>query len=350
MRRESPARILAVDDEPQMAEVIKQWLVRSGYECQTATSAQEALKLLEREPCELVISDIRMPGTGGIELLEYVKEQFPDIAVIMATAVDKRETAIQTLKLGAYGYVIKPFDSNELLINVANALERRRLFIESRDYENRLENEVLERTADIRRREEEIAIRLVSAADFRDEETGAHVRRLGLYSMALAREIGWSSEHADSLRVAAPMHDVGKIGIPDEVLRKPGKLTPEEFEIIKTHTEIGAKILGGSDIPLLQMATDIALYHHEKVDGSGYPKGIEGGDIPEAARIVALVDVYDALVNDRVYRAAMPEEKALAIMTEGRASHFDAEIFDCFLQLLPEFRNILARHSDENEN
>ncbi|MDA8165846.1 MAG: response regulator [Desulfobacteraceae bacterium] len=335
------ARILIVDDEDYIRNILSRWLGSEGYQCTPARDAEEALAILgEDDGYQLLISDIMMPGKSGINLLEEVRERFAGLAVIMATGLDKRDVAIRTLQLGAYGYVIKPFDKNELIISVAGALERRRLTVESRAYQERLRQEVRDRTADIRGREEEIALRLVSASEYRDEETGSHIRRMGAYSAALASALGWDSQTVDMIRVAAPMHDVGKIGVSDNLLLKPGRLTPEEFEKIKEHAVIGAKILGGSDIPLLQMATDIALYHHEKWDGSGYVHGLAGEEIPAAARIVAVADVYDALSNDRVYRKALPEEKVLAIMSQGRGSHFDPAVFDCFLELVPAFRDI----------
>jgi putative two-component system response regulator len=340
-------KILAVDDTQSIGTMISRWLASEGFGCDTATNVDDALDLLQQQQYELIISDIMMPGRTGIELLEIVKEAYPDTAVIMATAVDDRKTAVNTLQLGAFGYVIKPFDRNEFIINVVNALERRRLTIASKEYEHRLEQEVRDRTKDIRRREEEIALRLISASGYRDEETGEHIKRLGQYSAAMAEAMGWEQEIIDYLRIAAPMHDVGKIGIPDEVLRKPGKLSADEFQIIKGHCEIGERILGGSSIPLLQLAASIALSHHEKWDGSGYPQGLRGEAIPAAARIVAVADVYDALSNDRVYRAAMPEEKVLQIMNEGKGSHFDPEIYDCFYGNLPLFRKILAECRDQ---
>ena len=210
----------------------------------------------------------------------------------------------------------------------------------SQQYEHRLEEEVRERTADVRRREEEIALRLVSASEYRDEETGAHVRRIGLYASVLAEALGWDTQTADDIRVAGPMHDIGKIGVSDSILLKPGKLTDAEFEDVKKHSEIGAGILDGSDVPLLRMAKDIALSHHEKWDASGYPQGLAGESIPGCARLVAIADVYDALVHNRVYRPAMPEEEAIDIMTKDRDTHFDSEMFDCFLDMLPQFRRI----------
>ena len=281
-----------------------------------------------------------MPGRTGMDLLASVRLQHPDTAVIMVTAVDDRKTAIQALKLGAYGYIIKPFDVNELAINVASALERRRLTLLSQAHQEHLENEVRRRTAEIRNREEEIALRLVAAAEHRDTDTGAHVRRIGRYSARLARALGWSPLAVDDLGVAAMMHDIGKIGVPDSILLKPGPLTPEEFTIIKQHTTIGARILQESRIPLLEMAHEIALSHHEWWNGNGYPERRAAEAIPDSARIVSVVDVYDALVHDRIYRPAMPEPEVLQLMRADRGAHFDPVIFDAFLDLLPEFRRI----------
>jgi putative two-component system response regulator len=333
-------KILIVDDESFICTMISRWLEPEGYVCAVASDVKEALEILSRETFDLLISDINMPGRTGLDLLATATEQYPDMAVLMATAVGQRETAIRALEAGAYGYMIKPFDKNEFLINVVNALERRRLTMESRAYEQRLEEEVRERTADIRNREEEIATRLVWAAEYRDDETGMHIKRIGLLAAKLAETLGWSLATVDDMRVAAPMHDIGKIGIPDHILQKPGKLTKEEFDIIKTHSEIGAGILGNSDIPLLQLARDIALSHHEKWDGSGYPQGLSGEAIPEAARIVALVDVYDALVNDRVYRPAFPDQEAIQIISMGAGQHFDPRVYEAFMRVLPDFKVI----------
>ncbi len=333
-------RILIVDDETYICRTISRWLEKEGYDCLIANSTDDALKVLGENKVALVISDINMPGRSGIELLRAIREGYPETSVLMATAVDNRDVAIRALELGAYGYMIKPFDRNEFVINVVNSLERRRLTLRSREYEKQLEREVLQRTAEIRNREEEIALHLVWASEYRDDDTGEHIRRIGMFSAELARSLNWNPEKVEHLRVAAPMHDVGKIGIPDQILLKPGKLTPEEFETIKKHTVIGANILGHSKIPLLKLAATIALSHHEKWNGSGYPQGLRGEDIPEAARIVAVADVYDALVYDRVYRPAFSEEKALAIMEEGRGSHFDPRIFDCFLKNLPKLQQI----------
>ncbi len=349
MIAEQTASILIVDDEPDIGRIISSWLTMAGYGCVTATTGERALELLQGQNFQLVVSDIMMPGMSGIDLLTFIKDLFPEVAVILVTAVDDRKTAIMTLELGAYGYVIKPFDRNEILINVANALERRRLTMLSREYEQSLENEVREKTREIREREEQIVLRLISASGFRDDETGVHIRRIGLYASVIAKDMGWNEESVTDIRLAGAMHDVGKIGISDSILLKPGKLTPEEFEVMKKHTTIGAQLLGGSNIPLLHMAKEIALSHHEKWDGSGYPNGLAAEAIPESGRIVALADVYDALVMDRVYRPAIPEPEALDMMTSNRGAHFDPKIFDRFMALLPEIRRIRQEVQDEDD-
>ncbi len=211
-----------------------------------------------------------------------------------------------------------------------------------------LEAEVARRTKSIRDREEEIALRLVVASDYRDEETGAHIRRIGLYAEQLSIALDWTLKKAYDLRIAASMHDVGKIGIPDAILLKPGKLNASEMAIMKSHTEIGARMLAGSDISLLRMARDIALHHHEHWDGHGYPDGLQGEDIPESARITTVCDVYDALIQDRAYRKALPEHEALSIMREERGKLFDPRIFDKFLELLPTFRRIRLANTEED--
>lgn len=338
--------ILVVDDDAAVAEVISRWLAIAGYQCKTAPDGQTALAMLAGEQYDLVVTDIMMPGMSGIDLLQTIKTVAPDVAVLMVTAVDDRDTAIRALQLGAYGYSVKPLDKNEILISVANALERRRVTLVMKQYEHVLEQKVIQGIAQIRRREEEIIFRLVSASAYRDEETGAHIRRIGLYSALMAESLGWSPGAVDDMRLAAPMHDVGKIGIPDTLLKKPGKLTDAEFEAMKKHTTIGAEILGASEVPMLQMASEIALCHHEQWDGSGYPRGLAGEGIPESGRIVAVVDVFDALVHHRVYRRAMGEERALEIMKEGRGRHFDPRMVDCFLSVFPRIIAICEEVSE----
>lgn len=341
------AHILIIDDEENIRTLVRRTLERQGYSCEEASDAAEAEYRLEmQQGFDLVITDILMPGISGVDFLTGVRSRHPNTAVIMLTGLDRTDLALQCLELGAYGYVVKPFTANELMINVANALRRRDLEKMRDDYAHRLEAEVQERTLEIRRTQEEITMRLLNACEYRDEETGAHIRRMGHYAAALAAACEWDPEHVELMRLAAPMHDVGKIGVPDAVLRKPGKLTEEEFAEIRKHPGIGASILGDSEIPLLKLAREIALSHHEKWDGTGYPQRLAGTNIPQSGRILALCDVYDALVNDRVYRPALPEDQALEIMRDGRGKHFDPACFDVFLDVLDEFRIIRREFQD----
>jgi len=272
----TPVRVLIVDDEPIILRVLGNWLSKEGYTCTVAQSGLEAMDRLRHGRYDLLISDITMPGMSGIELLEQAHTLDAEMAVIMVTGVDDRSTASTALAKGAYGYVIKPFAPNEVLIAATAALERRRLERDRREYEQLLEARVHERTRDIRYRDEEITIHLMAAAEYRDDETGAHIRRMGQYAAALARALGYTADDVDNLRLAAPMHDIGKIGVPDQILQKPGKLTDTEFTIMKTHTTIGAHILANSTVPLLCLARDIAIQHHERWDGTGYPTGLNG--------------------------------------------------------------------------
>ena len=340
------ASILIVDDELMVGEVISACLQADGYDCDYTAYGKEVFTLFKQKEYDLLISDIRMPEISGIELLGGVRELFPDLAVVMATAVDDRDIADRALELGADGYVIKPFNMNEFLINIANVLEKKRLVLESSRHKEILEETVRERTVEVREREEEIALRLITATGYRDGETGEHSKRIGLYCVEMAEALGWDRESIDNIKIGAPMHDVGKIGIPDEILRKPCRLSRAEFGVIMEHSRIGATILGGSKIPLLEMAADIALSHHERWDGTGYPLGLRGEDIPETARIVAIADVYDALCHDRVYRKSYSEVDAIALMNDRRGSYFDPLLYDCFLDLLPTIRRIRLDYKD----
>ncbi len=338
-----PPRILLVDDEIDICYTLSQHLKLEGFECALAGSASEALEKLDGERYHLMIADIRMPQISGLSLLEQVTEKHPHTAVVMMTGMNDRDTAVRALETGAYGYITKPFKNNELIINVVNALQRQRLEQLSRDYQDQLEQRISKQTEDIRLSHEEIALRLIEAQSVRHDETGAHVRRIGLYSEVMGRQLGMTEEAVHTLRLAAPMHDVGKIGISDTILLKPGGLTDSEYAIMKQHTIIGAKILSGSELPLLNTAHDIALAHHEHWNGHGYPRGLSGIDIPRSARIVAILDVYDALINERVYRKAMPEADTLALIAQGCGAQFDPEIYEAFLKVLPELRDIRNR-------
>ncbi len=339
-------RILIVDDELQIRRVIATIIEMEGYACELAEDAESALEILAIQKIDLLISDINMKAMSGVELLGVALRRFPDLAVIMVTGVDDRDIAIKTLHMGAYGYVTKPFQANELIINIANALRRRQLEIENRRHREELEILIEERTQELfNSREESIHI-LSKAAEFRDDETAKHTIRMGHYSEQLARLCGLQESFCQDIKNAAPLHDVGKIGITDAILLKPGKLTPEEFAIMKTHCEIGYRILSESTSDILSLGAEIALNHHEKYNGSGYPQGLSGESIPLTGRIGAICDVFDALTTERIYKKAVSAEQALAIMQEGRSSHFDSRIFDHFINNFKMFTDIRNRFAD----
>jgi putative two-component system response regulator len=340
-------QILVVDDEPSLRKIIARWLTEAGYACAEAAGAVAALDYLEGHPVGLVTLDLTMPVQSGMQLLPQIKQRWPETEVIILTAVQETATAIEALTLGAYGYLIKPLEAEDMVLQAKKALERRQLLLERQEYTRTLEAKVREQTIAIRRAHEETILRLVSASRYRDEETGAHVRRTGLYCELFAEVLGWPAQRVEEIRMAAPMHDLGKIGIPDAILLKPGRLSGEEFQVMKSHTLIGARMLDRSESAILQMAHKIALSHHEYWNGGGYPRGLSGMAIPEEARILSLVDVYDALTHRRVYREALPEAEALSLLEEGRGSQFDPFLLGIFLSLVPEMRRIAEDNPEE---
>lgn len=338
--------ILIVEDDAPTRCLIARWLRTAGFACDEASNAAEAMIYLQSHHVDLVTCDMRMPGRSGAELQKDVCLRWPDVPFIMLTGHGEASTAIESLTAGAAGYLIKPVQREELLFQVDRALERQQLLAEKRHYTQQLEQKVHEQTLEIRAAHEETIHRLMTATMYRDEETGAHIRRTGLFSALLARASGWSESEADQIRLAAPMHDVGKIAIPDAILRKPGQLTEQEFAVMKEHTVIGARMLEGSSSKVLDLARVIALQHHERWDGSGYPFGRSAGSISDAARIVAIVDVYDAITHDRVYRSAMSREQAVAVMMSGQGTHFDPVLLTTFMAILEEVEDISRDHPD----
>ncbi len=329
----SDATVLVVDDDRRVRSLLTRWLADWGYACLEAADVAEARRCLNTHDVDLMTLDVTMPGTTGLEFAPQVKQGFPDVQILMLTAAGDAGSAIRALHEGANAYLLKPVQRAELRHHVEHGLERRRLLVESRRHTEELERKVREQTLVIRQAHEETIYRLVTASGYRDEETGGHVRRTGLFSEVLARAAGWSDAEADAIRLAAPMHDVGKIGIPDHILRKPGRLTADEYEVMKRHTLIGAAMLAGSSSSLLGLAAEIARYHHERWDGKGYPHGLAGEAIPASARILAIVDVYDALTHDRVYRPALPVDKSLTIMAEGLGTQFDPLLLPVFFTM-----------------
>ena len=346
-------RLLIVDDEGPIRTLLARLLGTHGFDCLTAGSAAEARRLLASEEVALILSDVNMPGESGIDFAREVAKDYPDVAIVMVTGLDDRRYAEAALEHGAYGYVLKPFKPNELVINVVNALRRRALEIENRDHRDRLEQTVLERTstlretisrlesseAEMRRLREETIRRLSWAAESRNQETGQHIVRMSLYCALLARQAGIEAERVELIRIASPMHDVGKIGIPDRILLKPGRLTDDERHVMEAHTEIGHRILAGSNEELLDLAALLALTHHERIDGTGYPHRLAGESIPIEGRIAAVADVFDALTSDRVYRPAYQPEEARELMLEGRGTQFDAQVLDLFFD---SWQDVLA--------
>ncbi|MBK9796506.1 MAG: response regulator [Holophagaceae bacterium] len=341
------ASVLIVDDLAIVRLSLKHILTKSGYRCREAEDVSSALAVLDSESIDLVLCDIQMPGASGLDLVRALKHRIPDTSVIMVSSLEDAETAIECLQQGAFGFVLKPYQPREILVQVNGALRRRMLEIAFRDREAELARKVREQTVEIRDSREEIAFRLITASEHRDNETGMHVRRIGLYAAEMARLLGWEPQEVDTIKAAAPMHDIGKIGVPDAILQKPGALTEAEWVTMKRHTTMGATILKGSTVPFIQMGARIAIGHHEKWDGGGYPKGLKGEQISLEARITALVDVFDALSNHRHYKEPWPEDKVVALIREGSGRHFDPRLVQLFLTHLETFRGILTSHPDE---
>ena len=336
--------ILCVDDDLVVRRLLGRMLEHGGYAWRDAANVDEARELLAAEPFALVLCDINLPGRSGLDLLAELSERSPDVATVMVTGHDDPELAGTALERGAYGYVTKPFSANAILIEVANALHRRRLELERRDYEQVLEETVARRTAELRCANEEIVIRLGRAIEYHDGETGAHVERVGAYARSIALALGVDRARAELLRLAAPLHDIGKIAVREAVLRKPGRLSEGERREMRRHAEAGYELLAGSGNELLDLAATIALTHHERWDGSGYPRGLRGREIPLEGRIVSVADVFDALASDRPYRARLPLAEARAFVASERGTGFDPDVVDVFLGSLDS--RLLARAAE----
>ena len=357
---EGLVRVLIVEDDDEVRSALVKLLDRRGYSCVVASTAGEAVSLLEDEPFDLLVTNMDMPGGTGLDLLTKVASDAHDTATIVVTREDDPDVAEAALASGAYGYVIKPFKDNEVLISVASALRRRRVEIESRTHQQRLEQMVRDRTGEMwnyiaqleqaeremRSLQDETIQRLSIAAEFRDDESPRHIHRMSRYCALIADRLGEDAERCELIRVASSLHDVGKIGIPDHILMKPGSLTNQEWEVMKRHCDIGHRILSGSNSELLNTAATIALTHHERIDGAGYPHGLQGEEIPIEGRIAAIADVFDALTSDKVYRKAIPMTKAIEILKEGRGTQFDATLLDLFLAEKGRILGIKERYAD----
>lgn len=338
------APVLVVDDEAPIRRILTRLLERAGYSCDEAATVPEARAMLGANTYALVLCDVNMPGESGLTLVAELHRDHPDTAVVMVTAVDDPERAVPALELGADGYVVKPFAGNEIVINAINAMRHRRLEIENREHRDRLESIVAERTEtlramvrkleraelDLRFAAEETINRLALAAEFRDETTGAHLQRMSAYTALLARRHGLDAAAVESIRAASPMHDIGKVGVPEAILRKPGRLTEAETREMRRHPEIGRDLLAGSRSPLLRLGASIAYTHHERWDGTGYPQGLAGDAIPLEGRIVAVADVFDALTSERPYKPAWSIDDAFAELHRQAGRHFDPALVALF--------------------
>jgi putative two-component system response regulator len=331
------ARILIIDDEAPNVELLRRVLEPAGYEnLVTTTDSRRVAELCATGEPDIILLDLKMPHVDGFQVLELLPAVVPDfefLPVLALTSDTSREAKSRALSNGASDFVNKPLSPAEVRLRVFNLLQTRFLQLALRNQNQLLERKVRQRTADLEEAQFEIVERLALAAEYRDDETGKHTKRVGILSALLARELGWTEEQIEVMRRAAPLHDVGKIGIDSAVLLKPGKLTKEEFDHIKEHVTIGHGILSGSRFPLLQMASEIARYHHENWDGTGYQAGLKGEGIPESARIVTVIDVYDSLTHKRPYKEAWPVEEALAEITKLRGSKFESRVVDAFFSI-----------------
>ncbi len=333
------SRIFVVDDEPANLRLMEKMLSKEGY-LQTVLIAdpREVLPLYRQQAPDLILLDINMPHLDGYEVLELLNglNDPTPAPVIMLTAQNGREHLLQALAGGARDFVTKPFDRAELVMRVRNLLEVHQAHRLVHNQKTVLEEMVHHRTQELNQSRLEVVRRLGRAAEYRDNETGLHIIRMSRYAALMAASLGWSDADCELLLHASPMHDIGKIGIPDHILLKPGKFEPHEWEVMKRHAQMGADILSDGDSVLMQLARDIALTHHEKWDGSGYPNALAGTDIPQAGRIVAVADVFDALTSSRPYKKAWSVEDAVRLVREQSSLHFDPEIVSHFLALLPE--------------
>jgi response regulator RpfG family c-di-GMP phosphodiesterase len=342
-------RLLIVDDEPEVRGVLRD-LLSGAYECGEAASAEEALGQLRASEFNLVISDITMSGMSGLEMIPHVKVVSPDTVIVMISGMQTIESAINALRLGAFDYLMKPFDLRQAEAAVERALHHHELIVSKRRYENHLEDLVTQRTAELDEAlgSLENAYRstlqaLTAALEARDAETHGHSERVVTFSLRLGREYGLTSAEMKALEFGSLLHDIGKIGVPDAILRKPAKLTEEEWEHMREHPLHGQQILRG--IKFLTGAARVVAQHHEKWDGSGYPFGLKGEDIDVCARIFSVADAFDAITSDRVYRKGRSYEVALAELDEWAGRQFDPKIVEAFHRVPPEDWEELRRRS-----
>jgi len=347
----NPVKIIYVDDDIDLLESVSELLSEDGFIVYPFTNGFDALDKLLREPVDVVLTDIKMPKITGIELLDRIRAIDTETPVILTTGYADLNVAIDAIKKGAFEFILKPFDFTYLIHAINKGVQHKQALQFEKNYKAELEKMVVQRTQEltqalksVKNMSSVVIERLTAAAELRDKVTGLHIARIGLYSCLISRSLGLPEDFTDTLTIASAMHDVGKIGIPDAILLKPGSLTPDELKIIESHTTIGAKILKGTSFPLLQMAASIAMTHHERWDGSGYPKKLKGKAIPVEGRIVMMADQYDALRSPRAYKSSLDHKTAYGILTQGDAmtspEHFDPDVMRAFKDTASMFEEI----------
>jgi putative two-component system response regulator len=344
------ANILLVDDQLVNIKLLEKLLRQAGFSSIFSTTQPTEVKSLYFDNgIDLILLDIRMPDMDGFEVMAQLQAEIENdyLPILVVTAELTSQTRERALSSGARDFITKPFDQAEVIQRIVNMIEVRLLHKQIRLQNETLEEQVRQRTRELEDSRLEIIKRLGRAAEYKDNETGNHILRMSHFAQMLAKAAGLSQEQTDNMLLAAPMHDIGKIGIPDSILLKPGKLEPDEWAIMQTHVTIGADLLAGTDIPLLEMARNIALNHHEKWDGSGYPRGLAGTDIPIEGRICAICDVFDALTSERPYKKAWPVEEAVAFLHQQKGQHFDPHLVELFEAILDEVLSYRSDHLDE---
>ncbi len=347
------SRVLIVDDQEPNVVLLEDVLNAAGYSnILTVTDPRLVLDLVKGFQPDIVLLDLHMPYLDGFKILELMRDEVRDdyIPVIVLTADITHPTRIRALGLGAKDFLTKPFDQLEVLTRIRNMLEVRLQWGDLRHQNVILEEKVRERTRELRETRLEIIHRLGRAAEYRDQGTGMHLLRISHFSHCLARAAGLPNELCELILSASPMHDIGKIGIPDRILFKPGRLDPEEWTIMKTHPKIGADLLSGHDSAIMRTAARIALTHHERWDGSGYPNGLKGENIPIEGRVVALVDVFDALISKRPYKEQWPIEEAVRAIAEGSGTEFDPALVATFHKAMPDFGEVIKNLDTKVQN
>lgn len=334
-------KILVVDDEEAIREVVSTMLEAQGFECITVGNGRAAVEQIEKNALDLILSDMIMPEMDGLKLLEWARMHDPDVPVIMVTAMHDLSTALESIRRGAYDYILKPFEKDQLFLGVRRALQHRQLVLENRNYQRNLEQVVEERTAQLsgalarlEQSYDDTLEALGGALDLKDAETEGHCQRVTAFTISIAKAMGVPAQELPSIARAAFLHDIGKMAIPDQILRKPGPLTEEEKEVMRRHCEIGYNMV--IRIPFLRDAADIVLSHQEFYDGTGYPRGLKGDEIPLGARIFAVADALDAMISDRPYRRALPFAHAREEIKRCAGTQFDPKVVQVFLAMPEE--------------